>query len=68
MPTLRLRADYLAIATIATAEILRLTFGAVETGEVFGGSNGLTGFASAFQDANPFDGAPRPRHRVVQRA
>ena len=30
VPTLRLRADYLAIVTIATAEILRLVFGAVE--------------------------------------
>lgn len=54
VPTLRLRADYLAIATIATAEILRLVFGAVETKDVFGGSNGLTGFASTFQDLNPY--------------
>jgi branched-chain amino acid transport system permease protein len=54
IPTLRLRADYLAIVTIAAAEILRLTFGAVETKEVFGGSNGLTGFANAFQSLNPF--------------
>ena len=51
-PTLRLRADYLAIVTIATAEILRLIFGAVETKDVFGGSNGLTGFANTFQEAN----------------
>lgn len=54
IPTLRLRADYLAIATIATAEILRLTFGAVETKDVFGGSNGLTGYAGTYQDMNPF--------------
>ncbi|MGJ9412062.1 branched-chain amino acid ABC transporter permease [Aeromicrobium sp. CF4.19] len=54
VPTLRLRADYLAIATIATAEILRLVFGAVETKDVFGGSNGLTGFAGTFQDMNPY--------------
>lgn len=54
-PTLRLRADYLAIATIATAEILRLVFGAVETKGVFGGSNGLTGYASTFQALNPYD-------------
>lgn len=52
VPTLRLRADYLAIATIATAEILRLTFGAVETKDVFGGSNGLNSYAGTFQDAN----------------
>lgn len=52
IPTLRLRADYLAIATIATAEILRLVFGAVETRSVFGGSNGINGFADTFQNAN----------------
>ena len=56
VPTLRLRADYLAIATIATAEILRLVFGAVETKDVFGGSNGLTGFARTYQDLNPYGG------------
>jgi ABC-type branched-subunit amino acid transport system permease subunit len=55
IPTLRLRADYLAIATIATAEILRLTFGAVETKDVFGGSNGLTGYADSYQNLNPFE-------------
>ncbi len=55
IPTLRLRADYLAIATIATAEILRLIFGAVETKDVFGGSNGLTGYANRYQDMNPFE-------------
>ncbi|MDT9594545.1 branched-chain amino acid ABC transporter permease [Nocardioides zeae] len=54
LPTLRLRADYLAIATIATAEILRLVFGAVETREVFGGSNGLTNFAGDYQSLNPY--------------
>jgi branched-chain amino acid transport system permease protein len=54
-PTLRLRADYLAIATIATAEILRFVFGAVETKAVFGGSNGLTGYADTFQALNPYD-------------
>ncbi|MFT4189160.1 MAG: branched-chain amino acid ABC transporter permease [Aeromicrobium sp.] len=56
MPTLRLRADYLAIATIATAELLRLIFGAVETKDVFGGSNGLTGYAKTYQDLNPYTG------------
>ncbi len=54
-PTLRLRADYLAIATIATAEILRLVFGAVETKEWFGGSNGLTGYSDSYKSLNPFD-------------
>ncbi|EFQ83814.1 branched-chain amino acid ABC transporter, permease protein [Aeromicrobium marinum DSM 15272] len=54
VPTLRLRADYLAIATIATAEILRLVFGSVEMSDTLGGSNGLTGYASTFQDLNPY--------------
>jgi ABC-type branched-subunit amino acid transport system permease subunit len=56
VPTLRLRADYLAIATIATAEILRLVFGAVETKDTFGGSNGLTGYSKTYKDLNPYSG------------
>lgn len=54
VPTLRLRADYLAIVTIAAAEILRLVFGAVETKEVFGGSNGLNGFTETWNNLNPY--------------
>jgi neutral amino acid transport system permease protein len=54
IPTLRLRADYLAIVTIATSEILRLIFGAVEFKDTFGGSNGLTGFVSSYQRLNPY--------------
>src|SRR5690606_33315733 len=50
VPTLRLRADYLAIVTIAAAEILRLVFGAVETKEAFGGSNGLNGFTETWNN------------------
>lgn len=53
-PTLRLRADYLAIATIAASEILRLLFGSVELVDVFGGSNGLNGYATPYQNLNPF--------------
>lgn len=56
VPTLRLRADYLAIVTIAAAEILRLVFGAVETKKVFGGSNGLNGFTDTWNDLNPYTG------------
>ncbi|WP_313404663.1 branched-chain amino acid ABC transporter permease [Aeromicrobium sp.] len=56
VPTLRLRADYLAIVTIAAAEILRLVFGAVETKEVFGGSNGLNGFTESWNNLNPYTG------------
>ncbi|HTW15185.1 MAG TPA: branched-chain amino acid ABC transporter permease [Nocardioides sp.] len=54
LPTLRLRADYLAIATIAAAEILRLIFGSVELKDTFGGSNGLTGYSSTYKDMNPY--------------
>jgi neutral amino acid transport system permease protein len=54
VPTLRLRADYLAIVTIASSEILRLIFGAVEYKNTFGGSNGLTGFAGTYKDLNPY--------------
>ena len=53
-PTLRLRADYLAIVTIATAEILRLILGAVEFKDLFGGSNGLNGYVGEFQALNPY--------------
>lgn len=56
VPTLRLRADYLAIVTIAAAEILRLVFGAVETKKVFGGSNGLNGFTDTWNELNPYTG------------
>lgn len=55
VPTLRLRADYLAIVTIAASEILRLIFGAVEYKDTFGGSNGLTGFAGTYKDLNPYN-------------
>ncbi|MEJ7633443.1 branched-chain amino acid ABC transporter permease [Aeromicrobium sp.] len=54
VPTLRLRADYLAIATIASSEILRLVLGAVEFKGTFGGSNGLTGFARTYKNLNPY--------------
>lgn len=54
VPTLRLRADYLAIATIASAEILRLTFGSVETRRIFGGSGGITNYVEPFQALNPY--------------
>jgi branched-chain amino acid transport system permease protein len=53
-PTLRLRADYLAIVTIATAEIIRLCLRSVTFGDVTGGSTGLQQFAGDFYDLNPF--------------
>ncbi|MEJ5867792.1 branched-chain amino acid ABC transporter permease [Pseudokineococcus sp. 5B2Z-1] len=54
IPTLRLRADYLAIATIAAAEIVRLTVRSATLRDQTGGSSGLSGFAEGFYDLNPF--------------
>jgi branched-chain amino acid transport system permease protein len=55
IPTLRLRADYLAIVTIAASEIIRLIFRSSTLRDTFGGSGGLTGFTNTFFDLNPFD-------------
>ncbi|MGF3055942.1 branched-chain amino acid ABC transporter permease [Microbacterium sp. YY-01] len=53
IPTLRLRADYLAIATIAAGEIVRLLF----TTELFhkwtNSAGGLAGYHGGFRSANP---------------
>jgi branched-chain amino acid transport system permease protein len=54
IPTLRLRADYLAIVTIAVAEILRLL---VRTSSLEGFTHGVFGiqrFADAFYRVNPY--------------
>jgi branched-chain amino acid transport system permease protein len=56
IPTLRLRADYLAIVTIAAAEILRQTLGSVTLVDKFGGQDGLINFQKSFVDMNPFTG------------
>ncbi len=53
VPTLRLRADYLAIVTIASSEVLRLVARSATMRDVTGGSSGLTGFSSGFYDLNP---------------
>jgi branched-chain amino acid transport system permease protein len=55
LPALRLRADYLAIVTIATAEILRTVVRSVSLRRFSGGSNGINGFADGFYHFNPFD-------------
>ncbi|MGI8994421.1 MAG: branched-chain amino acid ABC transporter permease [Nocardioidaceae bacterium] len=55
IPTLRLRADYLAIVTIAAAEIIRQVVGSVSLLEYFGGLDGLQSFNGTFADLNPFD-------------
>lgn len=54
VPTLRLRADYLAIVTIAAAEIVRLFFRASSLDEQTGGSDGLQAFSNAFYSLNPW--------------
>lgn len=54
IPTLRLRADYLAIVTIAASEICRFTFGSVTLLKTFGGQDGLIHFATPFANLNPF--------------
>ncbi len=54
IPTLRLRADYLAIVTIASSEVIRLTARSASLREVTGGSSGLNGFSRGFYDLNPF--------------
>jgi neutral amino acid transport system permease protein len=59
LPTLRLRADYLAIATIATAEGLRLLFRSVSATPVTGGTRGLSAFNHDFIALAPWDTARR---------
>ncbi len=54
IPTLRLRADYLAMVTIAAAEIVRLVFRSVTFEETFGGSDGRQAFANDFYSMNPY--------------
>jgi neutral amino acid transport system permease protein len=53
IPTLRLRADYLAIVTIAAAEILRITFRSGFAQPLTGGAFGLQRFANSFYAVNP---------------
>lgn len=48
LPSLRLRADYFAIATIAAAEVVRLT--ALNARELTGGAQGLFGFDDTWAD------------------
>lgn len=53
-PTLRLRADYLAIVTISAAEIIRLVVRSAWAEPVTNGVFGIQRFASDFFDLNPF--------------
>ncbi len=54
IPTLRLRADYLAITTIAASEILRFLSRNSGGEAITGGVYGLRQFAGAFYDVSPF--------------
>ena len=54
IPTLRLRADYLAIVTIAAAEIVRYLFTTQAFDEYTNSADGLGGYGSGFREANPF--------------
>jgi neutral amino acid transport system permease protein len=53
IPTLRLRGDYLAIVTIAAAEVLRLLFLTTAFDDVTGSADGLSGYHGSFRAANP---------------
>jgi branched-chain amino acid transport system permease protein len=54
IPTLRLRADYFAITSIAVAEVIRLVVRSSWAEPVTEGVFGIQGFADAFHDLNPF--------------
>ena len=53
-PTLRLRADFLAITTIAASEILRLVFRSEFARPLTGGVFGIQSFADGFLALNPY--------------
>lgn len=54
LPTLRLRADYLAIVTISAAEILRVVINSARLQDLTGGPIGITGIAKQFYAINPY--------------
>lgn len=53
LPSLRLRADYLAIVTISAAEIIRLLVRSGPLDSLTHSVFGIAGFADAFYDLNP---------------
>ena len=55
IPTLRLRADYLAIVTIALAECVRLLARSVTFKKYTGGSDGINQFGTDFVKTTPFN-------------
>ncbi len=59
VPTLRLRADYLAIVTIASSEMFRIIARSPSLDRWTGSSDGLTAFANDFYDMSPFQAGER---------
>ena len=59
VPTLRLRADYLAIVTIAAAEMFRIIARSPSFDKWTGSSDGLGEFADTFYNLSPFDRGER---------
>ena len=59
IPTLRLRADYLAIVTISLGEIFRLVVRSNAAEGLTGGVFGIQSFADEFFALNPFDPGSR---------
>lgn len=59
IPTLRLRADYLAIVTIAIAEGIRIFMRSPRFDWLTGASDGLSGFSGTFYDLSPFEADER---------
>ncbi len=53
IPTLRLRADYLAIVTIAASEIVRISLNSVRFTWLTGGNDGLQKFTADLERVNP---------------
>ncbi len=54
LPTLRLRADFFAITSIAVAEVIRLVVRSRWAAPLTGGVFGIQGFADPFYELNPF--------------
>ncbi|MGA0970217.1 MAG: branched-chain amino acid ABC transporter permease [Ilumatobacteraceae bacterium] len=59
VPTLRLRADYLAIVTIAVSEMFRIIARSPSLDRWTGSSDGLTAFAKTFYEFSPYDAQER---------
>lgn len=63
--TLRLRADFLAITTIAVGEIIRISIRSRALEDVTGGVFGLRGISGEFFDLNPFSRGEYGIWRIV---